>query len=145
MMPRSNPFGDLEAFFERMSRQFDEMNRQFDTRGFESGAGSLRVDVAEHDGEIVVTADLPGFEKDDIDVSLSGRRMTVRAAHDVEHETDEEAYIRRERRHESVRRSFDLPVDVDESDATATYRNGVLTVRLPLATVDDDARRIDIE
>ncbi len=153
MMPRSypfdsSPFVDFERLFERMGRQFDEMSRQFDASGAYAGARTrdISIDIADRDGEIVVTADLPGFEKSDIDVSVSGRQMTIRASRDVDHESEDDAYLRRERRHESVRRSFPLPVDVDEDAASASYRNGVLTVTLPKITVEDDeARHIDID
>jgi HSP20 family protein len=150
-MPRSypfdsSPFVDFERLFERMGRQFDEMSRQFDTSGAYAGTHDISIDIADRDEEIVVTADLPGFEKSDIDVSVSGRQMTIHASHDVEHESEGDAYLRRERRHESVRRSFPLPVDVDEDAASASYRNGVLTVTLPKISVeDDDARHIDID
>lgn len=151
---------DLRSMFERMNRQFEEMNRQFaqfaDTRPtFEAdtafpaatGQSGMQIDVAEHDDEIVVTADLPGFERDEIDLSVAGDALTIRAEHDDETEEGSENYVRRERRHRSVHRTIPLPADVRETEATASHTNGVLTVRLPTldADEDDDSHHIDIE
>jgi HSP20 family protein len=164
MMRRSNfgdnPF-DFERMFERMNRQFEEMNRQFarfaDSRpALEVGdslpaawnQGGIQVDVAERDDTVVVTADLPGFEKNEIDLSVANDALTIRAEHDVEDAYESENYVRRERRLHSVRRTIPLPVDVREEEASASYTNGVLTVTLPTVETDDgdeDSHHIDIE
>jgi len=155
MNPRSNnPFGSFEEMFEQMTRQLDEMNRGLESWGDlgdfgDLGAPAVAVDVAEHDDEIVVAADLPGFERDDIDVSVSERTLTIAASHDAESEHDSSdggdgTYVRRERRHRSLHRSVVLPADVDESGASASYTNGVLTVTLLTVAEDDDPRHIDV-
>jgi HSP20 family protein len=158
MMRRTNPFdfGDIESMFERMNRQFEEMNRQLGSWD-RSGAGELvghrgmAIDVAEYDDNLVVVADLPGFEKDDIDLKISGQVLTIVADHEMESESEsgeheEGQFIRRERRSQSVRRSFRLPVEVDEEGANASYQNGVLTVTLPKMQHDDkdDSHHIDV-
>ena len=166
-MRRSNfgdePF-DFRSMFERMNRQFEEMNRQFarfsDTPALESGDrnslpaamhrgwSGMQVDVAEYDDEIVVTADLPGFEREEIDLSIAGNALTVRAEGGVESDHESDHYVRRERRHQAVHRTISLPAEVVDSEATASYTNGVLTVTLPRETVDaedDDSYHIDIE
>ncbi|WP_142860214.1 Hsp20/alpha crystallin family protein [Salinigranum halophilum] len=166
MMRRSNfgdsPF-DFERMFERMNRQFEEMNRQFarfaDSRpahALESGdalpsmwsQGSVQVDVAEREDSVIVTADLPGFEKAEIDLSVANDALTIRAEHDVDDAYESEHYVRRERRHHSVSRTIPLPVDVREEAASASYTNGVLTVTLPVVETDDEddeSHHIDVE
>ena len=164
MMRRSNfgdnPF-DFERMFERMNRQFEEMNRQFarfaEARpALESGdslstmwsKGSVQVDVAERDDSVMITADLPGFEKDEIDLSIANDALTIRAEHAVDDEYESENYVRRERRHHSVHRTVPLPVEVIEEEAQASYTNGVLTVTVPTVEIDeddDDSHHIDIE
>ncbi|WP_380680905.1 Hsp20/alpha crystallin family protein [Salinigranum sp. GCM10025319] len=166
MMRRSNfgdePF-DFRSMFERMNRQFEEMNRQFarfsETPALESGDwnslpaamhqgwSGMQIDVAEYDDEIVVTADLPGFEREEIDLSIAGNALTIRAEGGVESDHESDHYVRRERRHRAVRRTISLPVEVIESEASASYTNGVLTVTLPRETVegDDDSHHIDVE
>lgn len=135
---------------------------------------SMDVDIAEYDDEIVVMADLPGFERADIRVSIADETLAIHAKREQDFEgesqqdpalaseapTDkgarkhggddtrtEGAYLHRERRHESVSRHIDLPHPVSEDDATATYRNGVLTVTLPLAIdrLPEKSHQIDIE
>ena len=124
MMRRSNfgdsPF-DFERMFERMNRQFEEMNRQFarfaDSRPAHAlwSQGGVEVDVAEREDSVIVTADLPGFEKAEIDLSVANDALTIRAEHDVDDAYESEHYVRRERRHHSVSRTIPLPVDVRAS------------------------------
>lgn len=160
-MRRSNfsDFGDFESMIERMARQFEEMNRQLEgsfgpasaTRSrlpAFSGTSTMSLDVADHGDELVVTADVPGFEKEDIDVSITERTLTIDAEREMEQEQERESetgeYIRRERSHTSMRRSIPLPVDVDESAASASYRHGVLSITLPKLSADEDSHRIDV-
>lgn len=134
--------------FERMSRQFEGMGRQWDgPMGAMARTEGMEIDVADYDDEIVVTADVPGFEKEDIDLTLSERTLTITAEREMESESGEGEYLRRERRSSSMRRSVRLPESVDEEGATASYRNGVLTVTLPKLTMDEDdeGRHIDVE
>ncbi|ELZ93173.1 MULTISPECIES: archaeal heat shock protein Hsp14 [Haloferax] len=147
MMRRTNPFDDFEELFERMSRQFDEMGRQFDRSGMMAQVRhEMAIDVTDHDGEIVVTVDLPGYEKEDIALSVANRTLTVEATRELDEERAEGEYLRRERRHESARRTIRLPETVDEDGASASYHNGVLTVTLPKRDAEpDDSRRIDID
>ncbi|EJN59545.1 Hsp20/alpha crystallin family protein [Halogranum rubrum] len=163
MMRRSNPFdfSDFESMFDRMSRQFEEMNRQLGSwdrsnAGEIAGHRGMAIDVAEYDDNLVVVADVPGFEKEDIDLKISGQVLTIVAEHEMESESTSDAesesddeqgqFIRRERRSQSVRRSFRLPVEVDEEGASASYHNGVLTVTLPKMQHDDedDSHHIDV-
>jgi HSP20 family protein len=150
-MRRSNPFEEIERTFERMSRQFDEMGRQWDgwpPSGMQVRSHDVSVDVADYDDSVVVMADLPGYEREEIDLTIDGDRLSIAASRTRESESGDAAgeYVRRERRSESVRRSVTLPAAVDESAASATYTNGVLTVRLPkLETDEHDSHRIDVE
>lgn len=145
-MTRMTPFDDMNRVFDRMSRQFDETWGGIDQmRRFDGPA----VDVAEYDDEIVVVVDLPGLSKEDIDLSVRGDTLSISAERSVERdeESEEGAWVRRERRAESVRRRIGLPDEVHEDEASATYTNGVLTVTLPKVHVDgdgDDEHRIDV-
>ncbi|WP_136590735.1 Hsp20/alpha crystallin family protein [Salinigranum halophilum] len=142
MADRPNPFTDIERFFEQMNRAFGDVN--IPTRPHQ-----IAVDVAETDEEIVVSADLPGFERDDVTLSLSGRDLTIDADHEetAEERTgdDDARYVRRERTHRSVSRTVRLPDAIDEEAASASYANGVLTVTLPRETVDDEGESHTID
>ncbi len=120
---RNDPF---KKIFERMNRMFDEVPQ--DEFGFSDV--SLPVDVQETDDEIVVRADMPGVNKDNITAKV--RDSTLYLAGEGNREVKEEGkdYIRQERSSKSFSRRINLPSDVDGSSAEATYENGVLTVRL---------------
>lgn len=162
---RRNPFEELEEMLNRVSRQVEE--------GMASGTGfpvpgSIAVDVADYDEEYVVTADLPGYETDDIELTLSEGTLRLEAEReresvstsDPELESDSESdteldverspstenrYLRRERTHRSVSRRIRLPEPVEENEVSASYTNGVLTVTLPKVSSDEGSKQIDIE
>ena|SRR6056297_1897930 len=147
MAGRKNPFEDLEEMIDRMSRQFEE---SMGGGAMEKlGGGGASIDVADRGEEFVVTADLPGYRKEDIDVTLRGDHLQIRAETEQEtEESDDEdgQYIRKERSHRAVNRSVTFPEDVDEESVAAEYRNGVLTVTLQKVVAgDEDSHSIDIE
>lgn len=149
-MRRSTPFDEFESLFERMSRQFDDMSRTWETPSAwrpRAMGSEMAVDVAATDDEIVVTADLPGFDREEIDVSVSRDLLTIRTERDVEEAREEAEYLRHERRQTSMRRTIRLPEEVDEESVTARYKNGVLTVTLPRLDLEEDeeSRHIDVE
>ena len=145
-MSRRNPFDEIERMFERMNRQFNELSEGSQLPATTGGPQSVSMDVAEQDEEYVVTADLPGYEKEDIDLSISDR--TLRVGVDREESSDESdedgTYIRRERRRQSVSRTITLPEEVEEDESSAAYNNGVLTVTLPKRDRSSGSRSIDI-
>ena len=133
----------------RMSRQFEESmgGSGMGMEQLTGGQANAAVDVADRGDELVVTADLPGYTKEDIDVTLRGEtlRITAEQRQESEEGDGDGRYIRKERRHKSVSRSVSLPEEVDEEGVSADYRNGVLTVTLPKAGAgEDDSHRIDI-
>jgi HSP20 family protein len=134
--------------FEQMSRQFEEASGQWEDRPFDFGftsGESMSVDVADRGETFEVTADLPGFSKDDISVSVRETRLTIAAESETEAEESDEDYLRRERSRRSMSRSVTLPDPVDESAVAATYRNGVLTVTLPKREAVDTGTHIEVE
>ncbi|GAB3415395.1 Hsp20/alpha crystallin family protein [Haloparvum alkalitolerans] len=142
-MTRRDPFRDIEELFDRMSREFEEFGS-----GIESRVGEgISVDVAEDDETVTVTADLPGYDRDDVEVTVQDRTLTIAAEHAETDEADDEdtQYHRRERRRRSVSRRLRLPTEVREDEASATYQHGVLTVELPKATGDAGGHSIDID
>ena len=103
--------------------------------GSELGAGMPSVDVIEREDEIVVRAEVPGFKREDIEVSLADDRMTIKASTESTTESDEEdgEYHRREIRRGQVSRTVTLPNAVIADDAKARLDDGVLEVTVPKA------------
>ncbi|MFB6142830.1 MAG: Hsp20/alpha crystallin family protein [Halorientalis sp.] len=147
MSMRSNPFEEIERFFERMSRQFEEASQSWESDGPMaqwSRGKSMAVDLVERDDEFVVTVDLPGFERDDVSIRVTDHTLRIEADHEEVLDEDTEDYIRHERRHESTQRSIPLPEEVDKERVSARMKNGVLTVTLPKVEAEE-ATQVDIE
>jgi HSP20 family protein len=117
MPERTDPFGEIEKVFE----QFSELGGPL--------GSDLPVDVVDTDEEIVVHADLPGRDPDNISVQLTENETLDIEAQREDH-TAEGRYVTRERSQEQVSRSVSLPAAVDEGETEASYDRGVLTVRL---------------
>lgn len=170
MSTDSNPFRRLEEQFERLQRQFEDALETWDVSQIGSSEIDLTtrmgVDLADHGEEFVLTADVPGFEPDEIDLRIAGETVHVEAENEssrevgiddeqetLESRTADDAgqpaeadsaadredgfYIKSERARRSLRRSVRLPEPVDEEGASAACNNGVLTVRIPKADPDD--------
>ena len=92
----------------------------------------MKVDVAEKNGGYLVSAELPGVRKEDINVSIDGAQVTLEAEVKREKEvTKDERVLHSERVFGKVARCFTLPQEVDESKAQAKFENGVLELTLP--------------
>ena len=89
------------------------------------------VDVFEEKDDIVVKAELPGMEKDNIDVNLTDHRLTIKGEKKKEDEIKEENYYRAERSYGSFLRTLDLPKDVRADKVKASFKNGILEIRMP--------------
>ena len=124
-----------EEWFPALSDIRREIDRIFDE--FWRGIGPApavwtpRVDVAETDDAVVVTAELPGMDKDDIKVSIENNVLTISGEKKQEKEEKGKTYHWSERVYGRFSRSFTLPVQVDANKVKAVYKNGVLTLTLP--------------
>jgi HSP20 family molecular chaperone IbpA len=129
-----------------MSDSFSEMRRLLDTfranmedtleRVFPSQASlpALKqpsVDVIDLGDALQVVADMPGVQKEDIEINLTPERVEISAESSTETERKDEDYTYRERGYASYRRMLDLPADVLPDKAEASFNNGVLEVTLP--------------
>ena len=101
--------------------------------GSETADGRLfhpAVDIYEKDDQIVFEAELPGIEKDNIKVDVEGNLLTLSGEHRSEEESKENGHYRRERRFGSFKRTFKLPFEVTEAHIDASYKDGVLTLKV---------------
>lgn len=115
-------------FDEFVEKFFSEMGLSSETRGF-----SPAVDIQETDEEIIVSAELPGMEREDFDISLRGDMLTIKGEKKQEYEQKEENFTRIERRFGMFSRTFSLPCEIQEDKVEAKYKNGILTLKLPKA------------
>ena len=100
------------------------------------------VDILETSGQYLVTAELPGISRDDLDIRVHDGRLTISGVRRERTQSCEQ-YHRIERGHGSFSRTFHLPVPVDGEHVTADLRDGVLTVICP-KVADGAARRIEV-
>lgn len=148
MATPTNPFSELTQVFERMQENFETMARSWETDPFEMTAPisrSVDVDLQDMDEELVLTATLPGFDSDDIDLRVTNQMLHLEAEQTETTEETEGEFIRQERRHESVSRSIPLPTTVEAEEISATYNNGILTIHLPKVESASEGRHIEVE
>lgn len=142
----------VRDIFDEMRRMQEEMDRMFSDffthpsyrrlgpgRALRTTAPEERmphmrkafVDVQESDKDVIVTAELPGMEREDIELNVTAERIEIKAEKKEERTEEKEGYKAYGRKYAGFYRSVPLPVDVRPDDAKATYKNGVLEVVLP--------------
>jgi len=106
---------------------------------------SFRADIKENEDEYTIEAEMPGMNKEDIQLEINDDYLTISAEHKEEKEEKNENYIRRERRQGRYTRSFHLE-NVNQDDIKAEYNEGILKVHLPKEEKTPVKKRtIDIE
>jgi len=132
---RWDPFREFTQMQDRLNRVFtDAYGRSGSDEGFlTSGAWVPPVDIYQNgDTELVLKAELPDMVREDIDVTVDNGTLTIKGEKKFAGEPKEEQFHRIERRYGAFSRSFSLPPTVDATKVSAEYKNGVLTVRLPV-------------
>lgn len=124
LIPFDRKQHDLFDYFDRFEKNF------FD--GFGKEISAFRTDIVEKDDKYVLQAELPGFQKEDIKISIDGNNLTIRAEHSEEKEDQDEKknFVRKERRYGSFARSFDI-TGIKSDGISAQYQNGILELDLP--------------
>ena len=129
-------FSDWHQWERQIEQVFDDLFERRMSPFRASGANSRRgdtpaIDVYEKDNELVANVELPGLEKDDIDVTLSDQTLTIKAEKRKQEEIKDENYHRVERVHGLLRRSIEVPAGIDVDQVKASFKNGVLEIRMP--------------
>ncbi len=149
--------GQMLGSFDEMDRMMDRVLEGFMPRGLLRSFGFDRdffnnlslpflgkepkVDIIDRHQDILVRVEVPGMEKDDLHVSVTGRKVTISGRKKRESQSEEGEYFRSEISHESFQRSVPLPVEVDGAQGHAEFKNGVLELRLPKV---DEAKRHNV-
>lgn len=107
--------------------RFDDLFRDGDGRQI------LRVDEFEEEGTLVIHAEVPGIDPDkDVEISVAGGALTIRVEHTEREEDTKKEFHRREIRYGGYYRTIPLPDGVAEPDITASYKDGILEIRVPV-------------
>jgi len=107
------------------------------TRPQQAAVRAIRFDVAEQGNEYVVSAELPGYKKEEVQVEVDGARVTITAESKAQSETREgEKLVYSERQTGRAVRSFELSSEIDKDAASAKYEDGILTLNLPKKTAE---------
>src|SRR4051812_2056022 len=128
----NDPFREFAQLQDRLNRVFNDTYRP-DEGLLTSGSWVPPVDIYQNgDQEVVIKAELPDMTREDIDITVDNGTLTIRGEKKLAGDVKEDQFHRIERRYGVFSRSFSLPQTVDTGRVGAEYRNGVLTVRLPL-------------
>lgn len=142
LFPRDRFFG-LNPY--AMLREFtDEVNRMFHMTDSGLDTWTPAVDVHRSNGDIVVTAELPGLKKDDVRVEVTKDALVIEGERKLEHKEDKEGYHRYERSYGKFYRSIPLPEGAKAEEARAELNEGVLKISIPAPAIDK-ARQVPIE
>ncbi|MBS1819960.1 MAG: Hsp20/alpha crystallin family protein [Acidobacteria bacterium] len=129
----NDPFREFAQLQERLNRAFSDAYGRNDEGLLSSGSWMPPVDIYQNgDHELVLKAELPDMTREDIDVTVDNGTLTIKGEKKLSSEVKEDQYHRIERRYGSFSRSFSLPPTVDPARVGAEYKNGVLTVKLPM-------------
>lgn len=122
-LPPPVPFSELD---ERVDNALD--------RWFSGPRGWLpAIDIVRRDGELVIRADVPGMEPDDVKIEVDDGLLTISGEREESDEEEDGKYLRRERRYGPFSRSMTLPAGVDPSKIEAKVKHGVAEVAIPLS------------
>lgn len=129
----NDPFREFAQLQDRLNRAFGDAYGRSDEGLLTSGSWVPPVDIFQNgDHELVLKAELPDMSREDIDITVDNGTLTIKGEKKFSQDVKEDEYHRIERRYGTFSRSFSLPQTVDTTKVAAEYKNGVLTVRLPL-------------
>ncbi len=133
---RWSPARDLVALQNQVDRMWEDAfgsawGRR--TVSWDGAAAEFPLDVYQTDNEYVAKASLPGVKPEDVDISIVGETLTIKAEARDEKEVKDESWLLKERRYSSFARTITLPTEVQSDKVEATMENGILTLKLPKA------------
>jgi len=126
------PFRDLMAMQDRMTRLFDEtLSRMWKEGGMPRGAWSPSVDILEREHELILKVDLPEMNQSEIDIKVEENFLIIQGERKFVKEMPGETYIQLERPYGPFHRTFTLSRRIDQEKIKASYKDGVLHIILP--------------
>jgi len=132
-LTRWEPFREVMRLRDAMDRLFEDSFVHPWRLSGDSDRWALPLDMYQTDNDVVVKATLPGFKPEEVDISITGDTLSIKAEHKEEQEVRDEDYFYRERRYGTFSRSVPIPVQVKSDKAEAVFEDGILTLTLPKA------------
>lgn len=129
LVPRRNSFDLFDDFFDD----------NFFTR---KDKNLMKTDIRETSDKYIVDVDLPGFNKENISLSLDNGYLNISAKVDKEEKNEEEKFVRQERFYGECSRSFYVGDDVKEEDIKAEFKNGILNIEVPKKAIETKAKEV---
>ncbi len=134
------PFNQMERMMEEAFRGWPSMFRRTPAEGM---GWMPAIDVYERDDAYEIKTELPGMDKEDIDVSITGDTVTISGERKSEESKKGENYLRSEMAYGKFYRQVTLPTELDSAKAKARYENGMLTIEVP-KTEGAKAKKVEI-
>jgi HSP20 family protein len=125
------PFRDLMAMQDRMTRLFDETLSRMFKEDVDRGVWTPPVDIVEREREVILKVDLPDMNQNEIEIKVEENTLIIQGVRRFIKESPEENYIQIERPYGNFRRTFALPRAIDQEEIKASYKDGVLQIVLP--------------
>ncbi|EGG24966.1 heat shock protein Hsp20 domain-containing protein [Cavenderia fasciculata] len=136
----NNPWSELDKSMENMTQTMEPFNKNS-----YGGLWKPSCDVTETPDNLMISCELPGCNKDGINLDISDGRLTISGERSYEKKVDNEKYHRIERSYGKFQRSFSIPEGCTEKDVEATFENGILQVNLKKCAKTETPKRIFIK
>jgi HSP20 family protein len=145
----ASPFGFVRRFAENMERMFEDFDTfrfpNFFKSEFDQVGWMPEVEVLQRNGELIVRADLPGLNKDDVKVDLTDEMLAISGERKEEKEEKREGYYHSERSYGTFYRQIPLPEGAKTETATAKFTDGVLEITMQAPKREPHTRRLEIK
>ena len=138
-----DPFREMEDMFDRYTKAVG-WPRRGSQELMATGDWSPRVDISETDHEFIIKAEIPEVKKEDVKVTVDNNVLTIRGERKQEKEEKGKKFHRVERYYGTFARSFTLPENVDQAKIEASFKDGMLNLRLP-KTAEVRAKEIEVK
>ena len=143
---------EFDTIFDEFRRSFNDLMAPFlpMRMRFPRTFGSMEiraplVDVMDEGSRYIINTELPGFDKDDVDIQLNKDILVIKAEKKSEEEEKAQNYLHRERSYSSCQRTVNFPEEVDPAQVEGTMKNGVLTLKIPKKEPKPGTQMIKVE